>query len=148
MLDFDNADRRELERAVDLRKAMTAFARSAGRRRVLPTSVHLGSLGGRHTTVPHDDGLDAAMRADIVERLLDRIEPGAPDEPQVWVTRCGRLAIGDADIAWFAAARTGFGRHGLPFPGVVVMTREGWLDVGSGQVVLWRPRRSRQRNLT
>ncbi|RZI82145.1 MAG: hypothetical protein EOO67_18185 [Microbacterium sp.] len=87
--------------------------------------------------VPHEAGTDAGLRADLLERLLDDLDPGTA---LPWITRGGVLSPGDADFAWFAAARTAFGRHGHPLPAFYVITRDGWLDLTTDATALWRPR--------
>jgi hypothetical protein len=130
--------------AGQLRAALCDFVIAAGNRRCLPTLFHVGMPGGAHLTVPHDQCFDAGLRADLVERSLDGLHGAAAERPVPWVTRSGDLAPGDADFAWFSAAREGFGRHDLVLPGFFVITRHGWVNLANDVVVQWhrvRPRR-------
>ncbi|RLV49501.1 hypothetical protein D9V37_06080 [Nocardioides mangrovicus] len=111
----------------------------AGRTRSLPTLLHVGSLGSERIVLPvaavPDD---AGSRADVVTRALDRLAD--PVLRSVWLTRGGVLVVGEADLAWRAAAEAGFARHGVAEPGrwaCFVVTRHGWLDVGGGAVRSW-----------
>jgi hypothetical protein len=132
--------------AGQLRAALCDFVASAGARRRLPTLFHVGTPGGDRITLPHELTFDSGLRADLVERALDGLEGRAAERPVPWLTRTGDLAPTDADLAWFSAARDGFGRHGLELPGFFVVTRHGWFNLANEDVVRWRrvrPARSR-----
>lgn len=129
--------------AGQLRAALCDFVSTAGTRRQLPTLFHVGTPGGEHITLPHDACFDAGLRADLVERVLDGLEGRAWERPVPWLTRTGDLAAADPDLAWFAAAREGFGRHGLGMPGFFVITRYGWLNLATEDVIRWRRFRPR-----
>lgn len=120
---------------VELRRAQTAFVRAAGTRRSLPRTFHLGTPGGEHVILDDAPGLDAGLRADVVERALDGFGSDQDPAPVPWVTRSGELVAGDADVAWLSAAIEAYGRHGVTLPGFFVVTRHGWVDLVSGQVV-------------
>ena len=115
--------------AGQLRAALCDFVSAAGTRRLLPTLFHVGTPGGDHLTLPHDAYFDLAG--------------GAGERPVPWLTRTGDLAPTDADFAWFAAAREGFGRHTLDLPGFFVVTRYGWLNLANEDVIRWRRVRPR-----
>jgi hypothetical protein len=108
-------------------------------RRVFDTSVHVGALGGpRDSFVERAQDLpamDAALRADVVAALVDETGDACR---QVWLTRIGVPQLHDLDLAWLAAARTGFGMHGRPLDGFYALTRTGWLDVLTGDRHTWR----------
>lgn len=126
-----------------LRLALTQHVATAGTRRALPTIMHLGLPGAEEIAVPEEPGLDAGLRADLLERALDGLDLERGALP--WLTRVGELAPGDADLAWCAASREAFGRHALEFPGFFVMTRYGWFDLATDRVVRWsRVRGSRR----
>jgi hypothetical protein len=129
----------DVELALQVTRELRAFVAAAGTRRALPTTCHVGHPGAGHVTLP--DVEDSALRADLVERAID----GMVDLDRVcaWVTRGGDLGITDADAAWFAAARAGFARHGLPLPAFVVITRTAWMDLVSGEHRTWRRVRRR-----
>jgi hypothetical protein len=124
--------------AGQLRAALCDFVTAAGTRRLLPTLFHVGTPGGDHLTVPHDADFDAGLRSDLVERAIDGLDGRAAERPVPWLTRTGDLSPADCDFAWYAAAREGFGRHGLSLPGFFVVTRHGWLNLANEDVVRWR----------
>jgi hypothetical protein len=130
--------------AGQLRAALCDFVTAAGTRRRLPTLFHVGRPGGDHLTLPHDPYFDAGLRADLVERAIDGLDGPAATRPCPWLTRTGDLSPADADFAWFAAARDGFGRHGLDLPGFFVVTRYGWLNLANEDVIRWRRVRPRR----
>jgi hypothetical protein len=82
--------------------------------------------------------LGAAMFTMFGKFLTERTDRGIDARTSIWLTRGGELCVGDADLAWFAAARTAFGRHGIGDPGVHVVTRYGWLDLCTGESRTWR----------
>ena len=103
-----------MERTAALRMEVRRFVTLCGTTRALPTLVHVGELAGDRITMPADPSYDAGLRADVLTRALDR---GIDARTSIWLTRGGELCVGDADLAWFAAARTAFGRHGIGDPG-------------------------------
>jgi hypothetical protein len=107
-------------------------------RRVFDSSVHVGVLAGPRTgfVVRAQDHLavDTALRTDVVSALL---EDSPPEWSTVWLERAGTPEPYDADLAWWAAARTAFGMHGRPVDGCYVITRTGWRDVLTGEVRQW-----------
>jgi len=129
--------------AGQLRAALCDFVRAAGTRRKLPVTFHVGTPGGAQVSLPHDPCFDAGLRADLVERAIDGLEGSAGERPCPWLTRTGDLVPGDADFAWFAAAREAFGRHGVPLPGFFVLTRYGWLNLANEDVIRWHRVRAR-----
>jgi hypothetical protein len=118
-----------------LRLALTQHVTSAGTRRALPTLMHVGIPGGEEVLVPEVPGLDPGLRADVMERALDGLDLEEPPLP--WLTRNGELSPGDVDLAWFAATREAYGRHSLQLPGFYVMTRYGWLDLSTDELIRW-----------
>jgi hypothetical protein len=120
----------------DLTAALTgeqrAFVAAAGTRRALPTTCHVGHPGGERVALPAEP---VALRADLVERALDGLRD--LDGACAWLTRGGDLGSTDADLEWFAAARHGFGRHGLDLRAFVVMNRRAWVDLVSGERREW-----------
>lgn len=126
-----------------LRVALTQHASEAGTRRALPTLMHVGTPGVEEVVVPEGPGLDPGLRADLMERALDGLDLDRTPVP--WITRTGELSPGDVDFAWFAASREAFGRHSLELPGFFVMTRYGWLDLTTEELIRWsRIRRSKR----
>lgn len=97
--------------------------------------------------MPDEPGFDSGLRADLVEGCLgefvEQVSTGGLVIP--WLTRGGDLVAYDVDIAWSAAAREGFARHGLAFPGFYVVTRGGWMDLETSEAITERVRRRRPR---
>ena len=118
-----------------LRLALTQHVTAAGTRRALPTLMHVGRPGLQQVVVDEQPGLDPGLRADLMERALDGLD--LEDAPLAWLTRTGVLSPGDADLAWFAATREGYGRHSLVLPGFFVMTRYGWLNLATDELIRW-----------
>jgi hypothetical protein len=120
---------------------LRAFVSSAGPRRTLPPTCHVGHPGGQHCRFAHLEVDDPSLRADLVERAVDGLVETAG--ACAWITRSGGLHLIDADADWFAATRTGFARHGLVVPAFFVLNRTGWVDLVSGERREWsRVRRS------
>jgi len=138
---MDDVD--SLPLAGQLRTELCGFVTSAGTRRKLPVTFHVGTPGGGRISLPHDATFDAGLRADLVERALDGLDGRAAERPCPWVTRSGDLCPTDGDFAWFAAAREAFGRHGAPLPGFFVLTRYGWLNLANDELLRWRRIRPR-----
>ena len=125
-----------MDRGAALRMEVRRFATLCGTTRALPTLVHVGVLAGDRVTVAADPSYDAGLRADLLTRALDRVTD--VEHSSVWLTRGGHLTVGDVDLAWFAAARAAFGRHGADDPAAHVVTRHGWLDLRTGESRTWR----------
>lgn len=118
----------------DLRTAGQAFLRECRGRRLHPTTLRLGHLGGSHVPVPEDPVLDPGLRADLVEQVLDGLDAATA---LGWITRGGALSPGDVDFAWYAAASAAFGRHGTLLRAFYVITPDGWLDLVSDRTGGW-----------
>jgi hypothetical protein len=127
--------------AAAIREELRTFVAAAGTRRSLPTTCHVGHPGGEHARWPHEVTEDRSLRAELVERALDGLL--ATEGACVWVTRGGGLEVSDADADWFAAARTAFGRHGLPLTAFFVLTRNAWVDLVTDERRQWTRIRSR-----
>ena len=121
---------------------LRAFVRGAGSRRNLPPTCHVGHPGGQRSWFAHHEVDHASLRADLVERAIDGL--AETSGACAWVTRSGGLQLTDPDVDWFAAARTGFGRHGLPVPAFLVLNRTGWVDLVSGERREWSRVRASQ----
>ncbi len=108
-------------------------------RRVFDVIVQVGHLGGaRDSFVVRRQDLpvvDAALRIDVVDSLLEQGDPGWRS---AWVVRPGTPEPHDLDVQWLAAARTAFGVHGRALGGFYVITRAGWRDVLTGDSRTWR----------
>jgi hypothetical protein len=114
---------------------MRRFVAETGRRRLVPTTVHVGVPLGECRSLPDAAWYDAGTRAALVARALEGI--AAPGPWCLWLSRSGDLETDDRDLAWLAAARDGFGAHGLVPRAVFVVTRRGWADLGTGARHHW-----------
>jgi hypothetical protein len=105
------------------------------------TVVHLGRLGGTHSTckVYRADlpVLDAGTRADVVALLLEE-QCDVEGAPSVWLTRPGEPQVQDEDLAWLSAASRAFGSLGRRLEAFWTVTRTGWLDVRTGECRTWK----------
>jgi hypothetical protein len=127
--------------AAAIKVELCEFVASAGTRRDLLATCHVGHPGGERTRFAHQEVTDASLRADLVERAIDGLL--TTDGACAWVTRNGELGLVDADAEWFAAARAAFARHGLPLPAFFVLNRRGWVDLVSGERREWYRIRNR-----
>ncbi len=114
---------------------LRALVSALGTRRAFPTVCHVGHPGGQRVDLLHASEADQGLRCDLVERAVDGLV--VVEGACVWLTRWGDLSPTDADLAWLAAARGGFGRHDLPLPAFVVLNRVGWVDLVSGERREW-----------
>ncbi len=121
--------------ATGIRAELHAFVAAAGTRRSLPTSCHVGHPGGEQSRWLPDVTTDPSMRTDLVERAIDGL--AVTESACAWVCRGGELEVSDVDAEWFAAARTGFARHGLRLPAFFVLNRTGWLDLVTQERRRW-----------
>lgn len=117
-----------------VRRALDEFVRAAGTRRAVPTVLHLGTPGGEQVRVPDRSWHDAGSRADLVARALEGLDGR---DPLAWLCRRGSLCPTDVDLAWLAACRHGYARHGLGLAGFYLVTREGWADLVGGSEQRW-----------
>lgn len=128
--------------ATAIHAELRTFVATAGTRRSLATTCHVGHPGGESRRWLHGGPRDdASMRADLVERALDGL--AVTEGACGWLTRGGDLELVDADAEWFAACRTAFARHGVPLPAFFVLNRTGWLDLVTGERRQWTRVRSR-----
>jgi hypothetical protein len=118
-----------------IRAELRSFVAAAGTRRSLAMCCHVGHPGGQQARLDHSAVDQHALRADLVERVIDGLL--VPEGACAWVTRGGVLGVTDGDAEWFAAALTAFARHGLPLPAFFVLNRSGWLDLVSDERREW-----------
>jgi hypothetical protein len=127
----------EPDRHARLRLEVGRLRQRESRRRY-DVTVHVGTPGGaRCSLVVPSRQLDDHDRQLRVEILVDMLER-AVGADHAWLTRPGRPDVHDLDLEWLAAATTAFGVHGRPLHGFYAMTREGWLDVRTGERRVWR----------
>ena len=131
----------DAELAAAITRELRVFVASAGTRRALPTTCHVGRPTGEQVALP--DVPDQGLRTDLVVRAIDGLT--STEGACAWVTRGGDLDTTDTDAAWFAATRAGFSLHGLELPAFVVVTRSAWLDLVSEEHRVWRRVRTRRR---
>lgn len=126
-----------------LRRAVFAL-RCRERRRVFPTSVHVGDPDAWHASyAAGPDRLDIALRADIVAGLLRSVSED--EQPAFWLTRPGVPEPHDDDRVWVAAARQAFAEAGQAAAWWAVVTKNGWYDVTDGETRTWKRLRIRGR---
>lgn len=108
-------------------------------RRVFDVAITVGELAGerdsfvlRAQDVP---AMDIGLRIDVVSSLVDQSAPGSIS---AWLTRPGAPHVHDVDLEWFAAANVAFGMHGRELAGFYAITRAGWLDVRTGEQMVWK----------
>ena len=124
-----------------LRRAVLDLAEGE-RRRQFPPAVHAGTPGGSEAAFEPDDGAaDHALRVDVVEALVRRVDRG-PEPPLVWLTRPGLLDIQDQDLHWLAAAAAAAGELGVGLR-MVVVNRRSWRDPRTGVGREWQRLRRR-----
>jgi len=116
-----------------LRRVVVEHVRTLSGRAFAPV-VHVGTPGRtvRSFEVRPDEPTDHALRADIVAAMLGRTR----DEPWLWLSRRGDLALHDLDAQWLAAACTAYGESGVDLT-MVVVNRRGWRDPRSGVGRTW-----------
>lgn len=129
-----------------LRRAVLDHGRRE-RRRVHPPLLHVGWPGAREELFAAEPGdvLDHALRTDVTAALLRaarRHPPVSGAVPMLWLTRSAPLEVGDADLAWLAAAWSATAEAGLGLTFVVV-NRHGWLDPRTGVHREWKRLRQR-----
>jgi hypothetical protein len=117
-----------------VRAELDRFVAAIGPRRTLVPYVYVGQPGAERVLVsaePVAEPREACWRADLVERAVEGVERAVC----AWITRSGELRSGDHDVAWWAACRSGFERHGLVLPAFFVLNRHGWVDLVSDEEV-------------
>ncbi|MFL6060390.1 MAG: hypothetical protein ACJ72E_04090 [Marmoricola sp.] len=126
-----------------LARAVRRHARTTSSRSRVSPWLRLGPPAGQHLGFADHAAYDAGLRADVIERALDGFDPAAAP-PLAWLTRSGAPVPGDLDLAWLAACREAFGRHGIELDGFYLLTREVWTDLlGDGTVTTVRIGRRR-----
>lgn len=127
----------DIGRRLLLRQEVGRF-RARESRRTFDPSVHVGELAGERTgfvlRARDQPTTDAALRIDIVSRLL---EQSPPAWRTAWLARPGTPDPHDQDLHWLAAVRTAFGVHDRPLDGCYVITRSGWRDVRTDDRQVW-----------
>ncbi len=122
-----------------LLRAEVGRLRQRESRRVFDTAVHLGTLGGQHDTFVARAGdvstLDAALRTDVLGRLLEHVAAPVPD---LWLTRAGHPEPYEEDVGWLASATLACAVHRRALGGCFVVTRYGWRDVRTGESRRWK----------
>jgi hypothetical protein len=130
----DSVDARE---RLLLREEVGRF-RARESRRVFDSSVHVGELAGDRTgfVLRAQDlpAMDAALRADIVSRL---VEQSPAQWRTAWLVRPGTPEQHDLDLQWLSAFHIAFGVHGRPLDACYVITRSGWRDLRTDSHQVW-----------
>jgi hypothetical protein len=123
------------DRLAALRREVGLFRDKERRRRRFDPVLHVGALGGERASVglPASAQLDRQLRLELVSALVE-VSPGRDG----WVSRPGLVEPTDDDVAWLVAAAAAFGEAGRELDGFYVLTREGWLDVRTGERRVWK----------
>ena len=108
-------------------------------RRVFDVAINIGEFSGerdsfvmRAQDVP---AMDVGLRIDVMSSLVGQ---SAQESVSAWVTRPGAPHLHDVDLEWLAAASVAFGIHGRELAGFYAITRGGWLDVRTGEQMVWK----------
>jgi hypothetical protein len=103
--------------------------------------LHVGRPAGAgvRRAVPSGEDLDAALRVDVVARML---QDCGCHHPAVWLARPGSLGWHDLDARWLPAALAAYAEAGAT-PTFVVVTRQGWWEPLTGTGRVWKRLRDR-----
>ncbi len=119
--------------------------RAEQQRRTFPLTLHVGVPAGPRVSaevpwpVPreYDDGLRFDLLTGLVERWGSRGDD--QEAPGVaWLTRMGFPEPHDQDLAWHAAAVRALAAQDRHLAQFRVVTKNGWLDVRTGERRVWR----------
>jgi len=126
----------------DLRSRLRVEAgrfRESERRRRFDVALHVGTPSGPRTSTVVPAGqqayVDRQTRIELYAALLE-VAPDGTDS--AWLTRPGTAALEDEDTAWMVAATAAFGASGGSLEGFFTITRDGWVDVRTGERRVWK----------
>jgi len=126
----------------DLRSRLRVEAgrfRESERRRRFDVALHVGTPAGPRTStvVParQQTHVDRQTRIELYGALLE-VAPDGTDS--AWLTRPRTAALEDGDLAWMVGATAAFGAAGRPLEGFFAITRDGWVDVRTGERRVWK----------
>jgi hypothetical protein len=120
-----------------LRTEVGRFRETERRRRRFDLTVHVGELGGERESVvlPTNQAayVDRQVRIELMSAVLE-VAPGQHG----WVTRPGPTELRDDDTMWLVAATGAFTAAHRALDGFYAITREGWVDVRTGERRVWK----------
>ncbi len=128
------------------------LVRLAERRRLFAARLGVGEPGARGPGTalsgevapwrgrpwPPGAWLDAGVRLDVADRLLEHPAATAAPSPAAWLVRPGTPTLHDEDLAWLAALRHAASARSMRLGGFWVVTRYGWLDPVGGASRTWK----------
>lgn len=132
-------------------RARVLALRDATVRRSFPGAVELvaaGSAPGRAPVAGWTYGKeqsDHALRVDVLLRLLTDCGARGVARASLVHVRPGWHEPGDVDLGWAAASGTAADISGVAVDSVLLVSRWGWYDLGSGEERTWARPRSRRR---
>jgi hypothetical protein len=116
--------------------------RAAHPRRALPFTLNLGWPADDRVTAslpwPASPDVDAGLRFDVLDALLEQWEERDERSGCAWLTRPGVPEPHDEDLLWYAAAAHAFSAREVGLVAFRAVTHTGWLDVATGENRVWR----------
>jgi hypothetical protein len=113
--------------------------REGERRRRFDVALHVGTPGGARASVVVPAKqlayVDRETRIELYSAMLE-VAPGGTDS--AWLTRPGTAALEPDDTAWMVGAMAAFGAAGMSLDGFFAVTRDGWVDVRTGERRVWK----------
>jgi hypothetical protein len=113
--------------------------REGERRRRFDVAIHVGTPAGerRSVAVPakQQPYLDRDTRIELFSALLE-VAPDGCDS--AWLTRPRTAVLEPGDTAWMVGAAVAFGAAGVDLAGFFAITRDGWVDVRTGEHRVWK----------
>ena len=113
--------------------------RSRESRRVFDAAVHVGVPAGERDSfvlrAQYQPAVDDGLRIEVLTSLVGQSPAGCTT---AWVTRPGVPHPHELDLQWLSAACVAFGLHGRSLGGFFAVTRNGWLDVRTGEARTWK----------
>lgn len=132
-------------------RARVLSLRDATVRRSFPGAVELVAAGSPPERAPvsrwtyDQEQSDHALRVDVLLRLLTDCAARGVTRVSLVHVRPGWHEAGDLDLGWAAASGTAADISGVAVDSVLLVSRWGWYDLGSGEERSWARPRSRRR---
>jgi hypothetical protein len=128
--------------AIDLHARLrleVAHFRERERRRTFDPALWVGSVGRHRASVAVPSHRLAMVDRQVGAELFAGLLEEAPDGTDTaWLSRSGPVVVELGDVAAMVAAETAFGSAGRRLAGCYVITREGWVDLRTGERRVWR----------
>jgi hypothetical protein len=132
-------------------RARVLLLRDATVRRSFPGAVELVAAGSPPGRAPvslwtyGEEQSDHALRVDVLLRLLTDCAARGVTRVSLVHVRSGWHEPGDLDLGWAAASGTAGDISGVAVDSVLLVSRWGWCDLGSGEERSWARPRTRRR---